>query len=172
MPRFCRALCGPWVMTSPQVMSGATSPGQQCWMGRRAKSTSAPSHTTSWQAALRSSLGAMFHRVLTRALMPISSLKPLGASGSLSMASTWPNLRTSLTSATPMPRATRRGVPNRLPSTGMLWPLGFSNSRAGPPARRVRSHRAVISRCGETDALTRLSSPSCSNWAMNSRRSR
>ena len=46
----------------------------------------------------------------------------------------------------PIPNATRAVVPNRLPSTGMVWPLGFSNSSAGPPARRVRSQISVISR--------------------------
>jgi hypothetical protein len=48
MPRFCRALCGPRVTTSPQVISGATSPGQQCWIGRLGQiDLVAPCHTTS-----------------------------------------------------------------------------------------------------------------------------
>lgn len=40
------------------------------------------------------------------------------------------------------------GVPNRLASTGMAWPVGFSNSSAALPARTTRSARAVISRWG------------------------
>ena len=35
------------VTTKPQVTSGATSPGQQCWIGNFAKSTSLPSQTIS-----------------------------------------------------------------------------------------------------------------------------
>ena len=98
-------------MTKPHVMRGATSPGQQCWMGKRDKSTSSPSHTTSWHGAERSSLGAIFHRVLSMLRMPTISLKPLGASGSLSDASNSPKGRSPLTDATPMARATRSGVP-------------------------------------------------------------
>jgi len=44
-----------------------------------------------------------------------------------------------------MPSATRSGVPNRLASTGTLWPVGFSNSSAGPPRFSVRSQISVIS---------------------------
>ncbi len=171
MPRFCRALCGPRVMTSPQVTSGATSPGQQCWMGRRARSTSWPSHTSSWQGGLLRSLGAMFHRVLSRLLMPTISLKPLGASGSLSEASSSPKGRSPAMLSTPMARATRSGVPNRLASTGMVWPVGLSNSSAGPPARSTRSASAVISRWGETGSAMRRRSPLCSSWARKLRRS-
>jgi hypothetical protein len=119
MPRFWRDLFGPRVMTSPQVMSGATSPGQQCCTGRRARSTSAPSHTTSWQGAELATLGVMCHSVLSRPPRPSMSLKPLGASGSLRLASSSPNVRSSRTSATPMARATRAVVPNKLPSTGI-----------------------------------------------------
>src|SRR5690606_17592779 len=49
----------------------------------------------------------------------------------------------------------RSGVPNRLPSTGMSYPVGFSNSSAGPPRRRVRSQTSVISSTGETGVWMR-----------------
>ena len=61
----------------------------------------------------------------------------------------------------PIPRATRRGVPNRLPSTGIEWPVTFSNRMAGPPALSTRSQISVISSCGDTAAATRFNSP----WA-------
>src|SRR3977135_827351 len=68
-----------------------------------------------------------------------------------------------------MASAMRRVVPNRLPSTGITWPLGFSNSSAGPPAfsarascdRKSRRSRYLISigdRCG-VGAVQRDSGP-------------
>ena len=45
-----------------------------------------------------------------------------------------------------MPMATRRGVPNKFASTGMVWPLGRSNRIAGPPRFKTRSQISVISR--------------------------
>ncbi len=71
-----------------------------------------------------------------------------------------------------MPMATRFGVPNRLPSTGMEKPSGFSNSSAGPPARSTRSQISVISRRGDTGTRMRFSSPRDSSCARKSRRSR
>jgi hypothetical protein len=70
-----------------------------------------------------------------------------------------------------MPMATRSGVPNRLASTGMAWPFGFSNSRAGPPARSTRSAISVISSTGSTSTAMRLSWPMASSWRTKSRRS-
>src|SRR5688500_1125134 len=70
-----------------------------------------------------------------------------------------------------MPIATRFGVPNRFPSTGMACLLGFSNSTAGPPAFNRRSQISVISRCGSTSTPTRFSSPCFSSCARKSRRS-
>ncbi len=75
-----------------------------------------------------------------------ASRKPLGGSGSLRKASSSPTPRNASTDSWPMPMATRFGVPKRLPSSGMEWPLTFSNSSAGPPTRRVRSQISVISR--------------------------
>lgn len=49
-----------------------------------------------------------------------ASFRPLGGSGSLRLARTRPISRNSLTSSAPMPKATRRGVPNRLARTGIL----------------------------------------------------
>ena len=67
--------------------------------------------------------------------------------------------------------ATRFGVPNRLASTGTSEPTGFSNNKAGPPARKVRSQISVISNLGSTGMLMRFSSPCFSSWVMKSRRS-
>ena len=69
--------------------------------------------------------------------------------------------RKASTDSAPMPSATRSGVPNRLPSTGMLWPFGFSNSSAGPLARRVRSQISVISRCGSIALRDALELAAC-----------
>jgi hypothetical protein len=82
MPRFCRFLWGPRVTVSPQVTSGATSPGQQCWIGRRDKSTPAPSHTISWHGALFTSFGAMFNTCLRIGHLSQASRSPFGGSGS------------------------------------------------------------------------------------------
>ena len=82
MPRFWRGLFGPRVTTKPQVISGATSPGQQVWIGSLPKSTSAPSHTTSWQGALDSTLGDMFSTCFNTGHFSQASFNPLGGSGS------------------------------------------------------------------------------------------
>jgi hypothetical protein len=58
----------------------------------------------------------------------------------------------------PIPSATRRGVPNKFASTGMLWPAGRLNKIAGPSARKVRSQTSVISRCVKLLYLTCFSS--------------
>ena len=50
-------------------------------------------------------------------------------------------------------------------------PAGFSKRSAGPPARSTRSQTSVISRRGETLAVTRFNSPFDSSWERNSRRS-
>ena len=177
MPRFWRVLFGPRVTVSPQVINGATSPGQQCWIGRRVMSTSLPSITTSWQGADDTCLGDMVSTCFSRGSFSQASLKPLGGSGSLSMASTWPTSRNFLSASAsvatfcPMPSATRRTVPNRLPSTGVSKPVGFSNRTAGPPCRSTRSQISVISRWGLTGVVTRFSSPIFSSWLMKSRRS-
>ena len=59
MPRFCRFLCGPRVTVRPQVINGPASSGQHVWIGRRARSTSRPSHTISWHGPELRSFGAM-----------------------------------------------------------------------------------------------------------------
>src|SRR3989338_389405 len=170
MPRFWRGLLGPRVTTSPQVISGATSPGQQCWIGSLPRSTSAPSHTTSWHGSEETTLGDMESTCFNIGHFSQASFSPLGGSGSFRNASSLPTSRNAWVLSSPIPNATRRGVPNRLARTGMLCPAGFSNSNAGPCARSTRSHISVISRCGETGAETRLSSPSFSSCAMKSRR--
>src|SRR4030066_107926 len=171
MPRFWRSLYGPRVTVSPQVISGPASPGQQVWIGNMARSTSSASINTSWQGALFTTLAGMLSTCLKVGSFSHRSLKPFGGSGSFRYASSRPMSRKAATDSAPIPRATRSGVPNRLPCTGIVWPLGFSNSSAGPLARRVRSQISVISRCGSICWVMRLSSPRASSWARKSRRS-
>src|SRR5712691_3936481 len=177
MPRFWRALRGPRVTVNPHVMSGPASSGQHVWIGRRARSTSLPSHTTCWHGAPEISFGAMCITCLPIGIQRSStSRNPLGGSGSLRNASSFPISRSvsrgSAPGSAPMARATRRVVPNRLPSTGITWPLGFSNSKAGPPALSTRLQTSVISSFGSTSARTRFSSPARSSCDRKSRRSR
>src|SRR2546430_1656745 len=177
MPRFRRALCGPRVTVNPHVMRGPASSGQHVWIGRRARSASFPSHTTCWHGAPETSFGAMCITCLPIGIQRSStSRNPLGGSGSLRNARSFPTSRSVSRGSTPisppMARATRRVVPNRLPSTGITWPLGFSNSRAGPPALSTRSQTSVISSFGSTSARTLLSSPARSSSDRKSRRSR
>src|SRR5437899_7123600 len=157
-------------------MSGPASSGQHVWTGRRARSTSLPSHTTCWHGAPEISLGAMCITCLPIGIQRSStSRNPLGGSGSLRNASSFPISRSvsrgSVPGSAPMARATRRVVPNRLPSTGITWPLGFSNSKAGPPALSTRLQTSVISSFGSTSARTRFSSPARSSCDRKSRRS-
>lgn len=67
------------------------------------------------------------------------------------------------------------GVPNRLASTGMScarpFVVGFSNNKAGPPARSTRSPISVISRWVSTGVAIRFNSPVFSSCDMKSRRS-
>lgn len=71
----------------------ARSPGQQCWIGKHAKSTSSPSHTISWQHPAHASIGAMFHKGFSKEPSPGTSLKPCGAAGSFKAADSWPMRR-------------------------------------------------------------------------------
>lgn len=140
-------------------------------MGNLARSTSLPSHTISWHGADDSTLGDIVNTCLSIGHFSHASFSPLGGSGSFRKASNLPTSRSALTFSSPIPSATRRGVPNRLASTGILCPATFSNRIAGPCARNTRSQISVISRWVETGALTRLSSPIVSSCAMKSRRS-
>ena len=183
MPRFCRFLCGPRVTVRPHVISGPASPGQHVCTGRRARSTSAPSHTTSWHGPDERTFGAMSSTFMnTGRVFCHASFRLFGGSGSLRNASRRPISRSASrqsSPSTPIARATRCGVPNRLPSTGIVppsgarnVPTGFSNSSAGPPLLSTRSHSSVISSFGSTGSATRFNSPRASSWAMKSRRSR
>ena len=69
-------------------------------------------------------------------------------------------------------RFMRRSLPSILIRRGTREPFGFSNSKAGPPARVTRSVISVISRTGSISAAMRRNSPSFSSLAMNSRKSR
>jgi hypothetical protein len=91
--------------------------------------------------------------------MPSMSLKPLGASGSLRLASSSPKARSSRTSATPMARATRPVVPNRLPSTGMCGRWAARTAGPGRPraarGRTGRSSPGAATRARHTAQLAR-----------------
>ena len=100
-----------------------------------------------------------------------ASFNPFGGSGSFKAASSSPTSRNADTDSCPIPMATRRGVPNRFPRTGILCPLGFSNRMAGPPAFSTRSQISVISRCGSISVVMRFNSPWLSSFARKSRRS-
>jgi hypothetical protein len=167
-------------MVRPQVISGPASPGQQVWIGSLPRSTSLPSHTISWQGGALTVLGAMSQTAFASDTSLPASLSPLGGSGSLSAESRRPTSRNDSSAAPspspacasiPMPSATRRGVPNRLPRTGNACSFLLSNSKAGPPARSTRSHTSVISRTGETFCEIRRSSPIVSRRPTKSRRS-
>ncbi|MNY70784.1 hypothetical protein D3C86_2089890 [compost metagenome] len=73
---------GPRVTVRPQVISCATSPGQQCWIGSRARSTSSPSHTMSWHGAFFTSFGAINSTCFNSGSLSHASRKPFGGSGS------------------------------------------------------------------------------------------
>ncbi len=174
MPRFCRFLCGPRVIVRPQVISGPASSGQQVWIGRRARSTSLPSQTMSWHAGPRTSCGAISHNAaLSSATLLKTSRKPSGGSGSLKSASSAPTSRKAAMSLAPIANATRRVVPKRFASIGIVppTPIGLSKRMAGPSARKARAHISVISSLGETGVDTRFRSLSCSRSEMNARRS-
>ena len=158
MPRFCRVLCGP---ARDGQAPGDQRPGIARPAGldrqprrdrRRCLPTRPPGRgrSTAPSAPCRAPASAP-------ASFSQASIKPFGGSGSFRYASSLPDFAQRLAPIpAPMPIATRRGVPNRLPSTGMVWPLGFSNSSAGPPARNTRSQISVISRSGidlDGDAL-------------------
>ena len=171
MPRLWRSLFGPLVITKGQVIKGAASPGQQCWIGNLLKSTSSPSRTISWQGAFLTTLALKLNTFLNIGSLDHASFRPLGGSGSFKNANNLPTSRSASTLDSPMPMATRFGVPNKFASTGTSEPTGFSNNRAGPPARRVRSQISVISSLGSTGMLMRFSSPCFSSWSMKSRKS-
>ena len=171
MPRFWRSFSGPRVITSGHVTKGPASPGQQVCTGRKDRSTSCSLITTSWQGADLRTVGAMFSTCFQVGRFSQRSRQPLGGVGSFRNAISLPTSRSPCTSCCPIANAMRRVLPNRLPSNGTLEPIGFSNSRAGPPARSVRSQISVISRLGSTGTEMRFNSPSASSSAINSRRS-
>ncbi len=152
MPRLkasARSLPGPLVTTSGQVISGAGSPGQQVWMGRRPRSIVSPRSTTSWQGARATVFGFIASAALSRGTMSTASRQPPGGSGCLKKASISPSCRSSPGSRF-MPQATRSTVPNRLASSGSALPSTCSNRTAGPRSARRRVWISVISRTGET----------------------
>src|SRR3989338_2145775 len=103
MPRFWRGLFGPLVTTSPQVISGAISPGQQCWIGNLPRSTSAPSHTISWQGAEETTLGDMVSTCFSTGHFSHASFSPFGGSGSFRKAPEAAHLHPPRRARTPRP---------------------------------------------------------------------
>ena len=151
-----RDLLGPLVTTSGQVISGAGSPGQQVWIGSRARSMSSPVSTTSCIGPSPTVRGFIARTVLSSGSISIASRQPLGGSGWRRKASVSPTSR-SPSGSRFMPHATRSTVPKRLTSTGMSKrvpssPTTFSNSTAGPSSAMSRVWISVISKWGETGA--------------------
>ncbi len=177
MPRLkpsSRAVPGPFVTTSGQVINGAGSSGQQVWIGSNDRSISAPRSTISWQGAAATVRGRIAMTVFSKGSISNASRQPPGGSGCLRKARVSPISRNCCGSRS-MPQATRSTVPNKLTSTGivLLPPFSrttFSNSTAGPASARSRVWISVISRKGETGAATRFSRPAVSSRAMKSRR--
>ena len=130
-------------------MNGAGSPGQQCWIGRRSRSTASPSSTTSWWAARRTVFGR-------ESAIDFSVFRPRTFSASPCggcISSTEPSLAAASSRlSTPSARHMRRSVPNWLMRSGCCEPFGFSKRSAGPPERTVRSTISVTSRYGSTSA--------------------
>ncbi len=102
------------------------SPGQQVCTGSGRGRRRSPSHTISWQRRRGRSFGAMSSTCMNTGRLSPRVRRLFGGSGSLRKASSRPTSRrlSAQCSAAPMPRATRCGVPNRLPSTGMVPPPG------------------------------------------------
>ena len=138
------SVSGGRVITSGQVISGAGSPGQQVWIGRRPRSTSPPSRRSAWQSGRDTGLGRVERAARTIGQRLSASRTPSKGSGSRRAASISPSSPTR-DGATPNPAATRSAVPNRLARTGILAPSAFSNMSAGPPARRTRRCTSVMS---------------------------
>ena len=124
MPRFCRFLCGPRVTVSPQVMSGARRPASTFAPATARDRRRRPPTPLPGTAPTLRSLGAMSSTFMnTGRVFCQASFRPFGGSGSLRNASSLPISRSASrqsSPSTPIARATRCGVPNRLPSTGIV----------------------------------------------------
>ena len=140
------------------MISGAASPGQQVWIGSRARSTSSPSqhdflagragHAPSAPCrAPACSSGHLSHTSRS----PWAAPAPSGAraAGRSRAARPYPRRRPS-----PRRRAAACRTDCRAPASSC--PAGCSNSSAGPPARSTRSQISVISSRGETSARDAL----------------
>ncbi len=150
MPTLRVPVFGSWVMTAGSVMNGAGSPGQQCWIGRRSRSTSSPSSTTSWWAARRTVFGRESAIDFSVFRPRTFSARPCGGC----ISSTDPSFAAASSRlSTPNARHMRRSVPNWLMSRGCDEPFGFSKRSAGPPERTVRSTISVTSRYGSTSVV-------------------
>ena len=145
-------------------MSGPASPGQQVCTGRRARSTSLPSHTISWHGADFRSFGAICitcmnsgPRVLPRILQALRRLRLLEEREQLAdfaqrrdrlLAHAQRDARAACRTDCRARECAEPAAPSK--------PLGFSNSSAGPPAFSTRSQISVISRRGSTSARDAL----------------
>ena len=171
---LARSCCGPRVTVRPQVISGPASPGQQVWIGRRARSTSLPSHTISWHGgALHRLRRHVPHRLrqreqLARVLQPLRRLRllqrgkqPAHVAQRLSAAR---RCAAQSPAARPLDTHAERDAPRRAEQVGehgnRSAPVASRTAAPGRPratrGRRVRSFRGRGRRAGEM----RRSSPS------------
>ena len=144
--------CGPRVTTRPQVMSGPASPGQQVWIGRRAEIdvVAFPARSPG-RARARRAFGAMSSTCLQqRQLVPRVAQAPAAARApSGTRAARRSRAAPRPIASAPMPSATRCGVPNRLPSTGIVWPVGLLEQQRRPAAPSARGRRSRSSRAAD-----------------------
>ena len=163
---------GSLVITSPRVTIRPASPGQGRSNGRASRFTCSPRNTCWWQGGSRSRSGLALSRSSSTEPKRSASWAPLGGRGCCSRASRSPSCSSSSARSMPMLQSTRSTVPIRFTATGMVLPITFSNSSAGPPQPSTRSAMAESSRSGSTGAVIRRSWPRCSSSSRKPRRSR
>ena len=159
-------------------MSGPASPGQQVCTGRRARSTSLPSQTISWQGAdcalLRRHVQHLLEQrqlVLQASASPSAARAPSGRRAACRpRAARRPILAHAQRDARRRAEQVAEHRHARAPPAPPK-PFGFSNSSAGPPAFSTRSQISVISSRGSTSARDALQLAARSSCARKSRRS-
>ena len=167
MPMFRVPVFGSWVMTAGSVMNGAGSPGQQCWIGRRSRSTSSPSSTTSWWAARRPSSAAS--RRSTSASSGRGPSRPgPAAAASRGRSRAWPPRRPALDAE----REAHAPLGAELVDEERMRPaLRVLEEERRPAGAHGPVDDLGTSRYGSTSVSTRTSSPSRSRRAIHSLRS-
>jgi hypothetical protein len=137
------ACCGPRVMVSPQVISGAASPGQQVCTGSRPRSTSLALEHLSGRARAGHLRRHVQHLLQQRPLLP-GIFQALGRFRLLEIGQQLADLA-QLADLLLRPCRAPPAAACRTGCSAPAWWLGFSNSSAGPPRNRVRSQISVIS---------------------------